>query len=157
MEKGSGWILDSVMDGDINIPKYNHLAGSRHIKLPRELDHPRKWLISIQNIDYNKFFTWWLVRYLNTAYYPSSGITKADENLPKMLDFKDIRFMIQFMYQKHVNLLLMGEERKGHNVLIKGLNTFISNHTLHCTGKKFFCYCLYAFNTEDILKRHIKN
>ena len=31
--------------------KYNPLAGSSYIKLPKELDHPRKVLITIQNID----------------------------------------------------------------------------------------------------------
>ena len=34
--------------------KYNPLAGSSYIKLPKELDHPRKVLITIQNIDNNE-------------------------------------------------------------------------------------------------------
>ena len=33
----------------------------------------------------------------------------------------------------------------------------MSDHSLHC-GRKHFCrYCLYAFITEEILKRHIKD
>ena len=40
--KGSGWIIDSVIDHNIDISKYNPLAGSRYIKLSKELDHPRK-------------------------------------------------------------------------------------------------------------------
>ena len=32
----------------------NPLAGSSYIKLPKELDHPRKGLIDIQNIDDKK-------------------------------------------------------------------------------------------------------
>ena len=32
----------------------NPLAGSIYIKLPKELDHPRKGLINIQNIDENE-------------------------------------------------------------------------------------------------------
>ena len=51
--KGSGWIIDSVIDRPIGISKYNPLAGSSYIKSPKELDHPRKWLINIQNIDDN--------------------------------------------------------------------------------------------------------
>ena len=31
--KGSGWIIDSVLDHIINISKYNPLAGSSFIKL----------------------------------------------------------------------------------------------------------------------------
>ena len=65
--KGGGWIIDSVVNHNINISKYNTLAGSRYIKLPRELDNARKGLINIQNIDDNECFLWCLVRYLHTT------------------------------------------------------------------------------------------
>ena len=52
--QGLVWITDSVIDHNINISKYNALAGSSDIKLPEELDDPRKGLINIQNIDYNE-------------------------------------------------------------------------------------------------------
>ena len=54
--KGSGWIADSVLDHNINISKYNPLAGNSYTKLPKELDHPRQVLIDIQNIDENECF-----------------------------------------------------------------------------------------------------
>ena len=42
-------------------------------------------------------------------------------------------------------------------VLIKDFDTFMYDHTLH-RGRKHFCrYCLQAFRTEEILKRHIKD
>ena len=31
------------------------------------------------------------------------------------------------------------------------------NHVLHCGRKHFCCYCLQAFTTEGIVKRHIKD
>ena len=40
--KGSGWIIDSVIHHNINISKYNPLAGSSYIKLPKELTHEKK-------------------------------------------------------------------------------------------------------------------
>ena len=49
--KGWCWVIYSVIDHTINISKYNPLVGSSYIKLPNKLDHPRKWLINIQNID----------------------------------------------------------------------------------------------------------
>ena len=52
--KGSGWIIDSVMEHNINILKYNPLASSSHIKLSKELDHPIKGLANIQNTDDNE-------------------------------------------------------------------------------------------------------
>ena len=42
LKKGSAWIIDLVIEHNITISKYNHLAGSSYIKLPKELDHPRK-------------------------------------------------------------------------------------------------------------------
>ena len=90
--KGLDCTVDSVIEYDINISKYNPLAGSSYIKLPKELDHPRERLINIQNIDDNECFIWCLFRYLHPADYNPRRITKADENFSKRLDFKDIRF-----------------------------------------------------------------
>ena len=46
--KCSGWITDSVIDHTIGISKYNPLAGSSNIELPRELNHSRKGLIYLK-------------------------------------------------------------------------------------------------------------
>ena len=44
--KGSGWIIDSIIDHTISISKYDSLAGSSYIKLPKELHIQEKdWLI----------------------------------------------------------------------------------------------------------------
>ena len=77
--KGLGWIIDSVISHTINISKYNHLAGSSYIKLPKQLDHPKKGLINIQNINNNECFNWCLVRYLHPLYHHSARIRKVDE------------------------------------------------------------------------------
>ena len=66
--KGSYWITDSVINHNINISKYNSLAGSSYIKLPKELDHPRKGLINIQNTDDNECFTWCLSMLIFTIF-----------------------------------------------------------------------------------------
>ena len=75
--KGSGWIIDSVIDHTI------------YFKLIWELHHPRKGLINIQNIDDNECFQWIIARYLNVAACKPARITKADKVLAKKLDFKD--------------------------------------------------------------------
>ena len=56
--KGSGWIIDSVIDHTISISKYNLLAGSNYEKLPKDLNHPREGLINIQNVNYTECFKW---------------------------------------------------------------------------------------------------
>ena len=43
-----------MIEHNNRISKLNPLAGSSYIKLPKELDHPRKGLIDIQNIDDKK-------------------------------------------------------------------------------------------------------
>ena len=58
--------------------------------------------------------------------------------------------------EKHVDLLLIGEERK-HHVLIKDFNKFMYDYSLYRRRKHFCRYCLHAFITEEILKRHIKD
>ena len=53
--KGSGWIIDSVLDYIINISKYNPLAGSSFIKLQNIVEPPKKkGLINIQNFSDNE-------------------------------------------------------------------------------------------------------
>ena len=81
--KGSDWIIDSFIDYTISISKYNPLAGSSYIKLPKELDHPRNGLINIQNTNDNECFKWCLVRYLNPANHHPARITKVDKDFAK--------------------------------------------------------------------------
>ena len=48
--------MGSVTDHNTNISKYNPLAGSSYIKLPKELDHPKKDLINVQSFNNNEHF-----------------------------------------------------------------------------------------------------
>ena len=84
--KGLGWIIDSVIDHTIIISKYNPLAGSSFIKLPTDLNHPRKEMINIQNIDDYERFKWCLGRYLNPADCSPARIAKVDKDFAKRLE-----------------------------------------------------------------------
>ena len=55
--------------------------------------------------------------------------------------------------EKHVVLLLMGKESKGHSVLIKDFDTFIYDHTLFCEKKNTFLLLLF---TSFKYRRNIK-
>ena len=63
--KGSQWIIDSVVYPIINFSKYILLVRSNYIKLPKQLDHPQKGLINIQNFDDSQCFKWCLIKYLH--------------------------------------------------------------------------------------------
>ena len=67
--KSSSWIIDSVIDHNINVSKYRPAAVRIYIKLPTKLDHLRKTLINIQNIDHNEYFKWCLGIYLHPAHH----------------------------------------------------------------------------------------
>ena len=62
INKGSGWIVESIESQYINITTYKPLVGSSYIDLPIELRSPRKGLINIKNND-QKCFLWCHVRY----------------------------------------------------------------------------------------------
>ena len=84
-----------AIDHTISISKYNPLAGSSYIKLPKELDHPRKGLINIQNFDDIEFFKWCFVTYVNLSEHNPRRITNADKGFVKRLHFKDIKFPVK--------------------------------------------------------------
>ena len=63
--------------------------------MPKELDHPRKGLINIQNVDDNESFKWSIFKYSNPANRHPAKITKADKVFAKKLDFKDIKFHVK--------------------------------------------------------------
>ena len=65
------------------------------MKLPKQLDHRRKGLINIQNIDDNECFKCCLVRYLHPADNNPRRITKADKYFVKKLDFKVIKLPVK--------------------------------------------------------------
>ena len=86
--KGSGWVIDSVIDHDINISQWNFLTGRNYIKLTKELDHQRKGLINIQKIDDIVCFKWSFVRYLHLANHHPARMTKSTKILSTRLVLK---------------------------------------------------------------------
>ena len=88
-------LQEKIQAGLLIQPLIILLAGSSYIKLPKEVDDPRKGLINIQNIDDNECFKWCLVRNLNAEDHHPASIIKADQGLVKTLDFKDINFPVK--------------------------------------------------------------
>ena len=81
--KGYVWIIDSVIDQNISISKYNPLAGTCYTKLPKELIHTRKGSINISNINDNECFKWSIVSYVNLTDHNPRRITKTDKDFAK--------------------------------------------------------------------------
>ena len=64
INKGSGWIIESIDCEYVNICAYSPLIGSTYIELPAGLKNSKKGLINIKNND-NKCFLWCHIRHLN--------------------------------------------------------------------------------------------
>ena len=92
INKGSGWIIESIESQYINISTYRPLVGSSYIDLPIELKHPRKGLINIKNND-QKCFLWCHVRYINPSKEHPERLTKIDKKIPCNLIMIELNFL----------------------------------------------------------------
>ena len=93
INKGSGWITESIDGEYVNISAYSPLIGSTYIELPDELKHSRKGLINIKNND-NKCFLWCHIRHLNFVERNPQRITKEDKEIISKLDYEGIKFPV---------------------------------------------------------------
>ena len=86
--------INSLVDHAINNLKYKPLSGN-YIKLLKELDHPKKVLISIANLNDSECSKWCLVRYFHPADHKSARIRKRDKDFAKEVDFKEMKFLFK--------------------------------------------------------------
>ena len=91
INKGSGWIVESIESQYINISTYRPLSGSSYMDLPVELRSPRKGLINIKNKD-QKCFLWCHVRHINPSKEHPERIKKTDKKLLKNLIITELSF-----------------------------------------------------------------
>ena len=187
ISEGSGWTVESVDDHFLNIVEYTPLNGS-YIKLPSELNNPKKGLINLKNNN-NEWFRWCHIRRLNAQDKDPQRIKKSDKEYINKLDYSGIEFPVttkqynkiekqneininvfgyenkqpypifvsKEKYDKHMNLLLITEDKNEHYVLIKDFNRFMFNQTKHENRKHFCMHCLQCFSSEEVLNDHKNN
>ena len=144
----------------------NSLAGSSYIKVPNELDHPRKGLINIQSINDNECF--------KCCFLLDTWILQItiQEELEQLKDFKGKKLPVKvwdiykierknsiaisvFGYKdekkypiyaskirredKHVALLVIYNRDKKNFVLIKDYNAYMYGYTQNRWRKLFCC------------------
>ena len=94
INEGSGWIIELINGQYLNISTYTPLLGSGDfIKLPKELNNPKKGLINIRNND-NKCFLWCHVRHLDPINDHSTRIKKEDKRIADTLNYANINFPV---------------------------------------------------------------
>ena len=186
INRGSGWIIESIESQYINISTYRPSVGSSHIDLPIELKHPRKGLINIKNND-QKCFLWCHVTHINSVNDHPGRIKKTERDFANNLNHDGIEFPVQekdlkkvkvqnnicvnvFCYENKffpvyisetfkssIDLFLLIDDDKSHYVYIKDFNTFMFHQTKN-KNKKWFCKsCWQCFNSENVLIKHKEN
>ena len=93
INEGSGWIVELINGQYLNISNYMPLFAGSLFELPKELNNPKKELISIRNKD-NKYFLWCHVRHLNLVNDHSTRIKKEDKKIADTLNYSGINFPV---------------------------------------------------------------
>ena len=176
--------VDTIEDNYIDVANYDPLAGRIYIPLPPELNNPKKGLFNIKNKDI-ECFNWYHVFNLQDKHPEriKNKIKKIVETLDyrginfamKARDYEIVEesFNINvniFGYENKVfplyvltksneqvlNVLLISNEEKSHNVLIKDFNRLMySEIKTKNAHKKHFCmFCLQNLTTKEILNKH---
>ena len=95
INKGSGWIIESIESQYINISSHRQLVGSSYIDLPIELKHPRKGLVNIKNND-QKCFLWCHVTHINPVKEHHERIKRIDKKIAcNLLNYDEIEFPVE--------------------------------------------------------------
>ena len=117
ISEGSGWLVEVILEHNVNIVKYLPLRGNSYLPLPEELRHHKKGLINLKNED-NKCFLWCLVRHLNPQKKDPQRIKLVDREFAKGLDFCGTTFPVtinqinRIEKQNKINVNLFGYEKK---------------------------------------------
>ena len=182
-QNGSGWTLDKILHMEVCVAKYNPLAASSYIQLPKKLQN-KKAIINVKNND-NKCFIWSLLphKYNITDnphrvshYLPyEHEILLGDVQCPVSMDkigkieqLNNLRINV-FGFEKQVfpiyisaknipeciNLLLISNGRQQHYCLIKNLDSLLYDLTKHKARCYYCCRCLRRFYEQRIFHDHL--
>ena len=115
ISKGSGWVIERIINFYLNIVSYVPLKGRSYFPLPEELRNSRKGLINLQNDD-NECFRWCHVRHLNPVQKNPQRLTQKDRGIAKTLDYSGVTFP--------VTIREMDKIEKGNKI---NINAYIYN------------------------------
>ena len=177
ISKGSGWVIERILNFYLNIVSYVPLKGRSYLPLPEELRNSRKGLINLKNTE-NKCFLWCHVRHLNPIEKNPQRVTQGDKAVAKKLDYTGVTFPVTirdipkiekqnqininvFGYDEYVfpirnskaehgetlNVLLIEGETGQHYVYIKDFNRLNYDITKSHHRKHFCLHCLQPFTS----------
>ena len=132
LREGSNWKIKTLLNFYVSILRYEPLQDNSYIKLPKELQHPMKGLINIQNND-NECFRWCHLAYKFPVeidkYRPSKYKQHIDD-----VDYKGITFPVTIKQipkienQNNISISVFGYSNKQAYPIYISKQTIYKDH-----------------------------
>ena len=183
-ERGSGWIMDEILEAYISVARYQPMRGGSYMPLPTKLKN-KKAVLNIQNRD-NECLRW----AIRAALYKPRGDMRRTSSYPTQdgLNFTGIDFpkpvsqIDRLERQNHnlainvfgwegghvvvyrisekggeiprINLMLTKQGENTHYSLVKRLTALLYDQNRHNESKHFCERCLHGYQKRELLERH---
>ena len=183
-QRGSGWVVDEILEAIINVAQYQPLNGGSYMPLPEKLKN-KKAILNIQNRD-NQCLRWVNRAVLfpprgnmsRTSSYPTndglnftgidfptpvSQIDKLERRKPNLsinvFGWDKEQVIVHRISEKggnipRINLMLTKKGDNTHYSCVKRLTALLYDHNRHNESKHFCERCLHGYSRKDLLERH---
>ena len=183
-ERGSGWIMEEILEAFINVAQYQPMRGGSYMPLPAKLKN-KKAVLNIQNRD-NECLRWAIRAALfrprgdmrRTSSYPTEDdlnftgidfptpvsqidrLERQNQNLAiNVFGWEKEQVVVHRISEKggevpRINLMLTKQGENTHYSLVKRLTALLYDQNRHNESKHFCERCLHGYKTRDLLERH---
>ena len=183
-QRGSGWVVDEILEALINVAQYQPLNGGSYMPLPEKLKN-KKAIINIQNRD-NQCLRWALRAALftprgdmrRTTSYPTNDgldftgidfptpvsqidrLERQNTNLAiNVFGWEKEQVIVNRISEKHgniprINLMITKQHENTHYSYVKRLTTLLYDQNRHNESKHFCERCLHGYKRKELLERH---
>ena len=183
-ERGSGWVVDEILEAFINVARYQPLRGGTYMPLPEKLKN-KKAIINIKNRD-NMCLRWAIRAHLfparsnvdRASSYPTNDglnfegidfptpvsqidrLERQNPNLAINVFGWDKEQVIVYRISEQggniprINLMLTHKGDNTHYSYVKRLTALLYDQNHHNDSKHFCERCLHGYSRKELLERH---
>ena len=183
-ERGSGWVVDEILEAFINVARYQPLRGGTYMPLPEKLKN-KKAIINIKNRD-SMCLRWAIRAHLfparsnvdRASSYPTNDglnfegidfptpvsqidrLERQNPNLAINVFGWDKEQVIVYRISEQggniprINLMLTHKGDNTHYSYVKRLTALLYDQNHHNDSKHFCERCLHGYSRKELLERH---
>ena len=183
-QRGSGWVVDEILEAFINVAQCQPLNGGSYMPLPEKLKN-KKAILNIQNRD-NQCLRWAIRAALftprgdmrRTSSYPTndglnfeginfptpvSQIDKLERQNPNLalnvFGWENEQVIVHRISEKdgsipRINLMITKKGDNTHYSYVKRLTALLYDQNRHNESKHFCERYLHGYSRKDLLERH---